>query len=133
MRGRPCRFSTIEIVLITSLKMGPHAEVANIVNMLLLSTLSWTDFSVHDPVTMGKLQEHFVRKNSLNDDDSVPVRFALLLLLSRTLLSLVDDDIVENSWLRLAENVNVFQSYPWGNLVRQATFSSIVNMITNVA
>ncbi|KAL9462655.1 hypothetical protein AB3S75_000624 [Citrus x aurantiifolia] len=132
--GRPCRFSMIEFALITGLKMGPHVASADNVNQSLPLTLSWTELTSHDCVTVGKLHEYFVRKMWVNEDDSVSIRFAILLLLSRTLLGLTNDDIVDNLWFRLAENVNVFQSYPWGNLVWQAIFTSIVNNInTNAA
>lgn len=49
------------------------------------------------------------------------------------MLGLPDEAIIDTQWLRLAQDIGMFNNYPWGLLVWEATYDSIVLIVNSWA
>lgn len=131
--GRPCRFSKTEFALITGLKMGPREDNENSFDKFLPTVPDWTNLGMDRPVTLVEFEDEFSTIDWSAEKDEIAVRFAMVLFLHRTLLGLPDEAIIDTEWLRLAQDIGMFNNYPWGLLVWEPTYDSIVLIMNSWA
>lgn len=105
--------------------MGNIDEFERVVQLSILLGYTWTKLDT--PLMVGRFKIKFCDIDWTNQDDNIAQRSALILLLHRTLLALSDDAIIHGHWLQVAENLAVFDLYPWSTLVWTVTYQSIVN------
>ena len=60
------------------------------------------------------------------------MKFSLVYLVSHVLLSSVSNVIVPNYFLRLANDLDVFNAYPWGMMVWEQTRQSLHKEILKI-
>lgn len=107
--------------------MGNIDEFERVMELSILLGYTWTKLGVDTPLIVGRFKINFCDIDWTNQDDDIALRSALILLLHRTLLALSNDAIIHGHWLQVAENLAVFDLYPWSTLVWTATYRSIVN------
>lgn len=105
--------------------MGNINEFERVVELSILLRYTWTKLDT--PLMVGWFKINFCDIDWTSQDDDIAQWSALILLLNRTLVALSDDAIIHGHWLQVAENLAVFDLYPWSTLVWTATYRSIVN------
>lgn len=81
-------------------------------------------------VSGRQLEECFASMNFAEVDVEEAVRFVLVLLVEGVRLGRSDSRVIDETLLKLADNLDEFDEYPWGSIVWTETYNSIIKAMS---
>lgn len=127
--GQFVRFSRQEFALITGLVYGPAFEHEHRLIYRPAGSIRARFLNNRFSVSKRQLEECFASMNFVVDVEEA-VRFALVLLVERVLLGKSDSRVIDETLLKLADNLDEFDEYPWGSVVWTETYNSIIKAMS---
>ncbi|KAL5761043.1 hypothetical protein ACOSQ2_019881 [Xanthoceras sorbifolium] len=121
--GNRIRFSANEFCLVSGLRLGD--TVVPTIQEDDMCRIWQKYFKGAKKVTGTKLQSLFERMEEEHDDDDDMIKLALLLILEMTLLGKDLRTKVEYWAMKLVDNLEEFNRFPWGSFVYSRTFNSL--------
>ncbi|KAL5818470.1 hypothetical protein ACOSQ3_022361 [Xanthoceras sorbifolium] len=121
--GNRTRFSANEFCLVSGLRL--RDTVVHTIQEDDMCRIWQKYFKGAKKVTGTKLQSLFERMEEEHDDDDDMIKLALLLILEMTLLRKDLRTKVEYWAMKLVDNLEEFNRFPWGSFVYSRTFNSL--------
>ena len=119
--GKAAKFTKQEFGIITGLRMGPlPTEMPNASPSRLLDDY----FNNEEKITNAIVREVFIETKEFMEDDDI-LKLALLYFLECGILGKESKALIDIEHLAMVEDLDYFNSYPWGELSYSGTIQSM--------
>ena len=130
INGKKLHFGYKEFAIITGLRCDPPPTL-KFKNKEGSNTLKSKFFPEDNKVRTENIKSVFANKTTIATDEEM-VKLASLYFLEAILLALDMNKYIDMDHLYLADNLDDFNSYPWGRLVFDKTISSLKSSLDTI-